>query len=47
MFGHTDRLMKFEEDLLRQNPDLQDLPPRPSFGNLDVDDVKNSTFFFA
>jgi DNA-directed RNA polymerase len=52
MFGHTDRLKKFEEDLLKQYPEMLieaggKLPSRPAFGNLDVDDVKNSTFFFA
>ena len=50
MFGKNDMLKKFEEDLLKQNGDMLDaskLPPRPTFGNLDVDEVKNSTFFFA
>jgi len=50
MFGHTDQLKIFEENLLKQNCDgliAEDLPSRPSFGNLDVEEVKNSLFFFA
>lgn len=50
MFGHTDQLKRFEENILKQNSDgieAGDLPTRPGFGSLDVEEVKNSLFFFA
>ena len=45
----NDILKDFEERLIKQYPELldQELPARPEFGTLDVEEVRNSLFFFA
>lgn len=47
--GEVDILKEFEERLIKQYPELldHDLPTRPEFGTLSVDELRKSLFFFA
>ena len=49
MFADKDLLKDFEEGLLSSYPELEkyDLPSKPEFGKLDVNEVKNSLYFFS